>query len=62
LTLQSDLLEEFKLDSLDKVEVVVAIEEEFGLELPNELFDEFPSLDGIAKYLSKLKHEKSKIY
>jgi acyl carrier protein len=61
LTLQSDLHEEFKLDSLDKVEVLVAIEEEFGLELPNEIFDNVTSLDKIANYLFKLKQEKSKI-
>ncbi len=39
------------LDSLDVVEVVMAVEEEFGLEIPDEVADSFTGPGDVLKYL-----------
>lgn len=45
------------LDSLDVVEVVMAVEEEFGLSIPDEIADGFECPADVIKYLeSKLSH------
>ena len=45
------------MDSLDVVEVVMAVEEEFGLNIPDEVADGFESPADVIKYLeSKLSH------
>ena len=39
------------LDSLDVVEVVMAVEEEFGLEIPDEVADGFSGMGDVCAYL-----------
>jgi NADH dehydrogenase (ubiquinone) 1 alpha/beta subcomplex 1 len=40
------------LDSLDAVEVVMAIEEEFGIEIPDSEADKIFSVEDAVKYVS----------
>lgn len=47
------LSEDLKLDSLDKVELVVAIEEEFELEINDDASDSFENLGQIKKFLTE---------
>lgn len=47
------LSEDLKLDSLDKVELVVAIEEEFELEINDDASDAFENLGQIKKFLTE---------
>jgi len=42
-------------DSLDRVEIIMKIEEEFGLEISDEDADKLASLDQAIKYISDLK-------
>ncbi|KAJ2803358.1 mitochondrial acyl carrier protein, partial [Coemansia furcata] len=39
------------LDSLDTVEVVMAIEEEFSVEIPDDEADKITSVDGAIEYI-----------
>ena len=47
------LNEDLKLDSLDKVELIVAIEEEFELEINDEASDSFENLSQIKTFLNE---------
>lgn len=54
---ESKFKSDLGLDSLDVVEVVMAVEEEFGLNIPDEVADGFESPADVIKYLeSKLSH------
>ena len=53
LTDNLKLSEDLKLDSLDKVELVVAIEEEFELEINDDASDSFENLGQIKKFLTE---------
>lgn len=53
MKLESDLEKDLGLDSLDKVEVMVALEEEFGLEIPDEVSDSARRLSDVANYFKK---------
>ncbi|KAK0208268.1 acyl carrier protein [Desarmillaria ectypa] len=41
------------LDSLDAVEVVMAVEEEFSIEIPDEAADEMETVEQVIKYISE---------
>ncbi|KAK0245753.1 SMP-30/Gluconolaconase/LRE-like region-domain-containing protein [Armillaria nabsnona] len=41
------------LDSLDAVEVVMAVEEEFSIEIPDEAADEMETIEQVIKYISE---------
>ena len=44
------------LDSLDVVEVIMAVEEEFGIEIPDEAADEFKSPQEVIDYIYSKMH------
>ncbi|CAG8554166.1 9666_t:CDS:2 [Ambispora gerdemannii] len=53
VTPKSRFAEELGLDSLDAVEVVMAIEEEFSVEIPDKEADEIRSINDAIEYISK---------
>ncbi|KAF9432900.1 hypothetical protein BGZ76_010174 [Entomortierella beljakovae] len=53
VTLQANFNSDLKLDSLDTVEVVMAIEEEFSIEIPDKDADEIKSAAQAVEYISK---------
>ncbi|KAF9170171.1 hypothetical protein BGZ80_005958 [Entomortierella chlamydospora] len=53
VTLQANFNTDLKLDSLDTVEVVMAIEEEFSIEIPDKDADEIKSAAQAVDYISK---------
>ncbi|MEM9081364.1 MAG: acyl carrier protein [Verrucomicrobiota bacterium] len=53
VTSEAKLLEDLGADSLDAVELVMAIEEEFGLEVPDEEAEKLGSLGEIVAYVEK---------
>lgn len=44
-------LKDFGLDSLDHVELMMFIEQEFEIQISEEAFKNFTSIDNIAKYI-----------
>ncbi|KAF9348184.1 hypothetical protein BGX26_000380 [Mortierella sp. AD094] len=53
ISLQANFNTDLKLDSLDTVEVVMAIEEEFSIEIPDKDADEIKSAAQAVEYISK---------
>jgi len=53
VTPEAKLLEDLGADSLDAVELVMAIEEEFGIEVPDDEAEGLISLGHIVAYIEK---------
>jgi len=50
---EAKLVEDLGADSLDAVELVMAIEEEFGIEVPDEDAEKLQSVQDILSYVEK---------
>jgi acyl carrier protein len=53
LSPETRFLEDLGCDSLDAVEIVMEIEEEFDISVPDELFDKAPSIGKVVELLQK---------
>ena len=53
ITPEATLVEDLGADSLDIVELVMALEEEFGLEIPDDAAEEIKTVDSAVKYIEK---------
>lgn len=53
LTMETNLQEELGLDSLDAVEIIMQLEEEFDIQVPDEAFFEVKTIGDIAYYIEK---------
>ncbi len=53
ITAQSSLTADLGLSSLDVINVVVAFEDEFGIEIPDEKIYEFDTVGDIVRYLEE---------
>ncbi|MBR1471775.1 MAG: acyl carrier protein [Lachnospiraceae bacterium] len=51
ITLESNFKEDLKADSLDLFELVMAIEEEFGVEIPSEKLENFTTVGSVVEYM-----------
>ncbi len=51
VVLEADLSKDLGADSLDEVEVIMAIEEEFGIDIPDEDAEKIKKVEDILKYL-----------
>jgi acyl carrier protein len=49
--LETSLMKDLEADSLDAVEIIMAIETEFGIEIPDEEAEKFKSVSDIVKYV-----------
>ena len=52
ITLQSRLVNDLGLDSLDAVEMVFEFEESYGIDIPDDQIREFKTAQDIVTYLS----------
>ena len=55
LTLETSLKEDLDADSLDAVEVIMALEDEFGIEIPDEEAENFKTIADICKFIENNK-------
>ena len=55
--LHDDFEEDLGLDSLDRLDVVAAIEDDLGVRVPDDLFSQIRSLDGVLKALDGQRRE-----
>ncbi|GHC64872.1 acyl carrier protein [Roseibacillus persicicus] len=53
VTPEAKLMEDLGADSLDAVELVMAIEEEFGIEVPDDEAEKLTSMGDILAYVDK---------
>ncbi len=53
VTLQASLTEDLGADSLDAVELIMAIEEEFDVEIPDEVASEMKTVQDIISFIEK---------
>ncbi len=53
ITLETSLKDDLGADSLDAVEIVMAVEEEFGIEIPDEEAQKIVTVKDIVDYVSK---------
>lgn len=53
VTMDADLRADLGADSLDSVEAIMAVEEEFGIEIPEEEAEKFAIVREIVEYLAK---------
>ena len=56
VTIEASFIEDLGADSLDTVELVMAFEEEFGVEVPDEDAEKLQKVGDVVKYIE----EKSK--
>ncbi|PIA58394.1 hypothetical protein AQUCO_00500367v1, partial [Aquilegia coerulea] len=52
VTETADFRKDLSLDSLDRVELVMALEEEFAIEIPEEEADKLTCCADVAKYIA----------
>ena len=51
LTMETSLKDDLDADSLDAVEVIMALEEEFDIEIPDEEAENFKTIGDIVEYI-----------
>lgn len=51
---RTHLYKELNLDSLDIIEIYMAIEEAFQLDIPEETSENFQNIEDIANYINKI--------
>ena len=54
LNLDTSLMNDIDADSLDAVEIIMAIEEEFGIEIPDEEAEKFQLVGDLVNYVDKI--------
>lgn len=55
ITMNTSLIDDLEADSLDAVEVIMALEDEFGIEIPDEEAENFKTIGDIFKYIEEIK-------
>ena len=53
VTADTHLMKDLEADSLDAVEIIMAIEDEFEIEVPDEDAEKFQSVGDIVKYVEE---------
>ena len=59
VTPEAKFIEDLGADSLDTVELVMALEEEFGLEIPDEEAEKLVTVGDATKYIEEKAGQKS---
>lgn len=53
VNLESSFIDDLGADSLDIVELIMALEEEFELEIPDEDAEKFPTVGEVVEYVKQ---------
>ena len=51
VTMETNLMKDLEADSLDAVEIIMAIEDEYDIEIPDEDAEKFQTVTDIVKYV-----------
>lgn len=55
VTMETNLMKDLEADSLDAVEIIMGIEEEFGIEIPDDEAEKFQTVGDLVKYVENAK-------
>ena len=55
VTMDTNLMKDLSADSLDAVEIIMAIEDEYGFEIPDEDAEKFQTVKDLVKYVEENK-------
>ncbi|MBQ8663921.1 MAG: acyl carrier protein [Eubacterium sp.] len=55
ITMDTVLTDDLEADSLDAVEIIMSIEDEYGIEIPDEVATEFKSIKDIVEYVESVR-------
>ena len=50
ITLETNILEDLEADSLDVIDLIMTLEDEFGIEIPEEQVEKFHTVGDIVRY------------
>lgn len=53
VTMDTNMMKDLEADSLDAVEIIMAIEEEFGIEIPDEEAEKFQLVGDLVRYVEE---------
>ena len=53
ISMSTNLMKDLEADSLDAVEIVMAIEDEFEIEIPDEDAEQFQLVSNLVKYVEE---------
>ena len=53
VTMDTNMMKDLEADSLDAVEIIMAIEEEFDIEIPDEEAEKFQLVGDLVKYVDE---------
>lgn len=51
ITMETHLMKDLEADSLDAVEIIMGIEDEFGIEIPDEEAEKFQTVSDLVNYV-----------
>jgi acyl carrier protein len=51
ITMESDILHDFEADSLDVVDMIMTLEDEFGIEVPDEAIENLHTVGDVVRYV-----------
>ncbi len=55
VTMDTDFMKDLEADSLDAVEIILGVEDEYGIEIPDEVAETFTKVGDIVKYIEENK-------
>ncbi|MEG0019019.1 MAG: acyl carrier protein [Oscillospiraceae bacterium] len=53
VTIESNLVDDFDADSLDLVDIVMSIEDEFGIEVPEDNIEDIRNVADVVKFIEE---------
>ena len=53
ITMETSLMKDLEADSLDAVEIMMALEDEFGITIPDEDAEKFTNIGDIVKFIEE---------
>lgn len=53
IKMESRFIEDLNIDSLDMIEMLMALEDEFGVTIPNDKIDKIKTVGDLCKFISE---------
>ena len=60
ITMDTNLMKDLSADSLDAVEIIMAIEDEYGIEIPDEEAETIQTVADLVRFVEENKKKKKK--